>query len=163
MIIMIIAAFAGTGKTTLAKQCPDEFTDFICMPYKYDLPECGDESEACKANPDNIMSDDWPYNYVAAIEAEMNGTRHLIIPSDVFVLMMLRAKNIPYVLCYPKREAKEEYRRRFIERGSTQEFIDIFIGRWDQFIDSFEQDDYGKHIILEPNAYLSDVFGKETT
>jgi len=125
------------------------------------LPEDGDESEAGKANPDNVIRDGWPYNYVAAIEAEMKGGKHLIIPSDIFVLTLLRAKNIPYILCYPERSAKEEYRRRFTKRGNTQEFIDIFIGRWDRFIDSFEQDDYGKHLVLEPAAYLSDVFGNE--
>lgn len=159
---MIIAAYAGTGKTALAKKRPDEFVDFICMPYKYELSG-EDESEACKANPGNIMREDWPHNYVAAIETAMSGGKHLIIPSNVFVLMLLRTKNIPYILCYPQRSAKEEYRRRFIERGNTQDFLDIFIGRWDRFMDSFEQDDYGKHLILEPTAYLSDVFGNEET
>jgi hypothetical protein len=33
---LIIAAYAGTGKTTLAKKRPDEFVDFICMPYKFE-------------------------------------------------------------------------------------------------------------------------------
>jgi hypothetical protein len=27
--------------------------------------------------------------------------------------------------------------------------------------DEFERDDYGKHLILEPTAYLSDVFSNE--
>ena len=156
---MIIAAYAGTGKTTLAKQCPDEFVDFICMPHKYELADDAGESEAGKANPENIMRDDWPYNYVAAIINAMGGGKHLIIPSDMFVLMLLQAKSIPYILCYPKREAREEYRRRFLARGNTQEFIDIFIGRWDGFMDSLEGDSHGKHLVLEPGAYLSDVFG----
>ena len=157
---MIIAAYAGTGKTTLANNRPHEFTDFVCMPYKYEL-DSEDSGEAGKANTDNVMRDEWPYNYVAVIEENMNGEKHLLIPTDPHVLMLLQAKNIPYILCYPKRESKEEYRRRFISRGNTQDFIDIFIGRWDNFIDSFEQDDYGKHLILEPDAYLVDVFGDE--
>jgi hypothetical protein len=157
---MIIAAFAGTGKTTLANSHPDEFVDFVCMPYKYELT--GDnESEAGKANPDNILRDDWPHNYVGAIIAAMDVGKHLLIPSDSYVLALLQMKSIPYILCYPKREAKDEYRRRFAERGNTQEFLDIFIDRWDRFMDSFEQDTYGNHLILEPTAYLSDVFGDE--
>ena len=34
---MIIAAFAGTGKTTMAKLYPQTAIDFVCMPYKYEL------------------------------------------------------------------------------------------------------------------------------
>ena len=33
----IIAAFAGTGKTTLAMRYPDLVIDFVAMPYKYYL------------------------------------------------------------------------------------------------------------------------------
>jgi len=34
---MIIAAFAGTGKTTMAKLYPQTAIDFVCMPYKYEI------------------------------------------------------------------------------------------------------------------------------
>lgn len=47
---MIIAAFAGVGKTTLSKMYPDRFIDFVSMPYKYNLPNTNDEREANKAN-----------------------------------------------------------------------------------------------------------------
>jgi adenylate kinase len=33
MTNIIIAAYAGTGKTTLANAYPQKFTDFVCMPY----------------------------------------------------------------------------------------------------------------------------------
>ena len=59
---MIIAAYAGTGKTTLARLYPQVAVDFVCMPYKYQLEQDGESDEACKANPDNVMQDDWPYN-----------------------------------------------------------------------------------------------------
>ncbi|MDR1194116.1 MAG: hypothetical protein LBK98_08145 [Peptococcaceae bacterium] len=157
---MIFAAYAGTGKTALAKNCPEEFADFVCMPYKYILPEDGDKSEAGKANPDNVLRDGWPGNYVGAIQKEMSRGKHLLIPTDLLALALLRAKNIPYIICYPKREAREEYSRRFVERGNTAEFIDIFIGGWDCFLDAFERDDFGTHLILEPTAFLSDVLGK---
>jgi len=154
---MIIAAFAGTGKTTLANTRPNEFWDFICMPYKYILPEDSAETEAGKANPDNVMHEDWPYNYVAAIIENKGAGKHLLIPPDLFVLMMLQAKNIPYTLCYPQKNAKEAYRRRFLARGNTQDFIDIFIGGWDNFISACEQDTFGRHVVLVSDAYLDDV------
>jgi len=151
---MIIAAYAGTGKSTLANTYPHEFEDFVCMPYKYLLTSDGDRGEAGKANPTNIMRDDWPYNYISAIKSNMGTGKHLLIPTDMFVLMLLREKNIPYMLCYPRRDAKEIYRERFQTRGNTAQFIDIFIGRWDDFISAFEHDTYGKHTVLRADEFL---------
>jgi len=45
---MIIAAYAGTGKTTLAVMYPDMVANFVCMSYKYYLSLNGDSSEAGK-------------------------------------------------------------------------------------------------------------------
>jgi hypothetical protein len=67
-------------------------------------------------------------------------------------------EKIPYVLCYPDKSLKSEYLMRFIERGNTECFIEIFIGRWGNFINSFENDISAlKHIVLKSGQYLSDV------
>lgn len=154
---MIIAAYAATGKTTLAKLYPEKIVDFVCMPYKYQLEPDENCGETCKANPDNIMRDDWPYNYVYAIMEIMNSGRHILIPTDLFVLMSLRMEKIPYLLCYPQRNAKDVYLQRMLNRGNTEAFIDIFIGRWDDFISEFEKDTHGQHVILNPCEFLSDA------
>ncbi|MCL2639072.1 MAG: hypothetical protein FWD48_11975 [Oscillospiraceae bacterium] len=67
---LIIAAHAGTGKTTFTKMHPHEAIDLVCMPYKYILPEEHDksESESCKANFDNEFNFDYPENYFNAIK-----------------------------------------------------------------------------------------------
>ena len=153
---MVIAAFAGTGKTTLAEQNPQSIIDFVCMPYKYILKdEKNDESS--KANPNNIVRYEWPYNYIEAIKSALPDGKILLIPSDSFVLWLLEREKIPYTLCYPVRSAKEVYRRRYLKRGNSDDFINIFIGRWDNFMDLLEQDTYGRHIILEAHQFLSDV------
>jgi len=154
---MIIAIYAGTGKTTMAKLYPQTVLDFVCMPYKYVMGQEDVDSEACKANPDNIMQVDWPYNYVSAIQSALNNCKLLLIPTDVYVLALLRQENIPYYLCYPQRSAKEIYRKCFVDRGNTEEFIEIFINKWDSFLATFEKDTYGHHIVLKPNQFLADV------
>jgi hypothetical protein len=154
---MVIAAYAGTGKTTLAKHRPNEFVDFVCMPYKYELPEHGGAGEAGKANPDHVLRDDWPYNYADAIQMAAHAGKHLLIPSDLSVLMLLQIKGAPYTICYPQRSAKDEYLRRYRARGNTQAFMDIFIGRWDRFLDALERDLFGRHVVLRPHEYLADV------
>jgi len=158
---MIIAAYAGSGKTTLANTHPEKYTDFVCMPYKYILPEDGDPDEAGKANPDSILQGDWPYNYIDAIQAKMQKDKHLLIPTDLFVLMLLQSKNIPYILIYPVRNAKEVYHRRFINRGNTEKFIKIFISGWEDRITALEQDTFGRHIVLHANEYLTTDILKE--
>jgi len=154
---MIIAAYAGTGKTTLANMHPDKYVDFVLMPYKYELDEDGDCGEAGKANPDNFQRPDWPHNYIAAIQSAMHESKHVLIPTDYLTLVHLRLKNIPYVLSYPEREAREVYRRRYLERGNNENFIDIFAEHWDNWMDMFEQDTYGRHVVLCSDEFLSDV------
>jgi len=155
---MIIAAYAGCGKSTFAKMNPKSAVDFHCMPYKYYLEEDNDiEGEKCKANPDNEIRPEWPYNYVDAIEELMNVYKYILIPSDSRVLTLLEDEQIPYTLIYPHRDSKEEYRQRYVNRGNTEHFLSIFYERWDRFIDRLESDCYGKHIVLQSNQFIADV------
>ena len=160
---MIIAAHAGTGKTTFANMHPDKVVDFTAGPYKY-LPNPafdGLGSEEIKAHPDSCRNWDYPDNYLDAIKQEMGNGKMLVIPSCYMVRSLLRVEGIPYILCYPRRDAKETYRKRYIDRGNTEEFLDIFIDRWDNFLDLLEGDDYGKHIVMEAYEYLADVIDLE--
>jgi len=160
---MIIAAHAGTGKSTLAAMYPDRMVDFVAMPYKYYLDELeepaqGDaEAGKNKANPNLNMRIEWPYNYVEAIKEALAGEKTLLIPAAFDVLRLLRKDNIPYTLCYPQRDAKEVYRKRYLDRGNTEDFLEIFIGGWERFLDYLEQDTYGQHIVMQPHEFLSDV------
>ena len=113
--------------------------------------------ESSKANPKNIPNDDWPFNYISVIKENLKSDKLLLIPSDLYILELLRLERLSYCLCYPQRNAKEIYRERYINRGNTNEFIDIFIGRWDKFMDCFEKDSCGQHIVLLPDQFLSDV------
>ena len=154
---MIIAAFCGTGKSTFAAKNPEKVIDFICMPYKYFLDTEGEECEFSKANPENVMRPDWPFNYVNAIKEIDNEGKIILIPSDSRVLELLRSEHIPYVLIYPQRDAKDVYHQRFIDRGNSEIFIDIFIGNWDYFLDVLEKDPCDRHIVLQPHEFLSDA------
>lgn len=156
---MIIAAFTGTGKTTLAAMYPDRVIDFVCMPYKYYLEQDSDGTESSKANPDNIMREDWPYNYVEAIKSMLKNGKTILIPSDSRVLVLLRLVNIPYILCYPQRSAKDTYRQRFIDRGNTEDFLSIFIDGWDWFMDALDGTEAERRFVLEEDQFLSDVIG----
>jgi len=156
---LIIAAHAGCGKTTLAAMHPDKVIDFVAMPYKYYLDDDFDEgkSEGAKANFDNVMREDWPWNYVRAIKEVLGDGKVIVIPSDFRVLLLLGGEGIPYTLCYPAREAKEVYRQRYFDRGNSEEFLDIFIGGWDNFLDLLESDPSSNHVVMQPHQFLADV------
>jgi hypothetical protein len=156
---MIVAAHAGTGKTTLAKLYPDWVIDFVAMPYKYHLHHSENaEPEKSKAGYSIFdIQEDWPKNYVEAIKQTINCGKIILIPSDSGVLSLLNQENIPYILCYPTRESKEAYRQRYMDRGNTDEFLSIFIDGWDMFLDRLEGSHYGNKIVMQPHQYLSDV------
>lgn len=155
---MVVAAYSGVGKSAFAAMEPEKVLDFIAMPYKYYLDTDIDNGEAGKADPDNVMRPDWPYNYVAAIKEIYKEDKLILIPSDLHVLQLLREEAIPYVLVYPRRDAKDAYRKRFIDRGNTEDFINIFIGHWDHFFDALERDPCERHIVLRPDQFIADVF-----
>ena len=98
---MIIAGFAGIGKSSLAAMNPEKYSDFVAIPYKYilepeDQPE--ESREAKKADPFLPMHPCWPCNYLNALIHRNNDSRVLLIPSDYIVLGYLRMEDIPYIL-----------------------------------------------------------------
>jgi hypothetical protein len=62
-----------------------------------------------------------------------------------------------YILCYPTRDSREVYQKRFTERGNTEEFLNVFIDGWDYFMDHLESDQYGFHVVMQPGQFLEDV------
>lgn len=156
---MIIAAYAGCGKSTFAS-INNSALDLHCIPYKYFLDETKDRGEAGKADPNNEIRPEWPNNYVLAIENVMDNYDYILIPSDFSVLALLEEKKIPYTLVYPHRDAKDDYLKRYIDRGNTEYFLSVFYDNWDWFIDSLEAYSHDKHIVLKPHQFLADVIDK---
>lgn len=157
---MIIAAHAGTGKTRFSKEIFDS-VDLVCMPYKYHLPDgilsC-EEIESKKADLGLVLRDEWPDNYIKAVINRYNENRYVVIPPIAPVLEALRNEHIPYILCYPERKAKDEYERRYKGRGNTKNFLDIFIGYWNRFMDALESDPGTHHIVMKSGEYLTDLY-----
>ncbi|MDR0248240.1 MAG: hypothetical protein LBI44_01035 [Oscillospiraceae bacterium] len=154
---MIIAAYAGCGKTTFVGMVGENAIDLHCLPYKYYLNEANNRGEAGKADPNNEMRPDWPCNYVSVIKDVMRKYAYVLIPSDFRVLALLADEGISYILIYPHRNCREEYLKRYIDRGNTDNFLSIFYEDWNWFIDRLEADKHGKHIVLLSGQFLSDV------
>jgi len=158
---MIVAGYSGVGKTYFASIHPDVAIDFVVMPFKYYLDKKVRYDESRKADPDLEMRPEWPDNYVRALLKQPKD-KIILIPSDVNVLYQLEKAGIPYYLFYPKRKAKKIYKKRFIKRGNSKDFLSVFVDRWDSFMDSLREDTYGRHIKLKPKQYLTDVLDIDT-
>ena len=162
---MVIAAYAGTGKTTFCYENPAAI-DLIAMPFKYiNLSDISEKEEAdgekIKANWALILRRDWCLYYYWAVKYLLQycPDRHIVIPTIGGILDFLDADKIPYTIVYPDKSLKAEYEQRYTDRGNTEEFTDVFIGQWDAWISGLEQrkSPYAKHIVLQQGQYLSDV------
>lgn len=157
----IIAAFAGVGKTHFCNLYPNAL-DFVVMPFKYTnfaqiATNCA-EGESIKAHPALELRRDWrTFYYQALIDTyRCYPGEILVIPTDSSILCRLEQDAIPYTVVYPNRSLKEEYRQRYLSRGNTESFLDVFIGGWDMWMDSL-RDNNGNHIELQSGEFLSDV------
>ena len=61
------------------------------------------------------------------------------------------------VVCCPTDECKEEYRRRFADRGNSEEFIKVFIDGWEGILSDVRDLDNVVHIPLGPGEHLTDI------
>lgn len=158
---MIIACYAGVGKSTFASLYPEDTLDLYSMPYKWILPEKDGkqgEFENVKAAPYLLLNPAFPQSYLAAVLEKESQYRYVLIPTIPSVLRMLREEcGIPYILCYPQISLMAEYEERYRKRGNNEDFMDIFIGQWDSRISSLMEDDYGWHVRLGKGQFLSDV------
>jgi hypothetical protein len=157
---VIIAGFAGIGKSRLAAEKPDLYVDFEARSYKYllggeDVSE--EEMEAIKADPFFNTNLCWPCNYLNALEYRNDNYQNLLIEPNMWVLGGLRSRLIPYALVYPATEAREEYRQRFIKRGKSEKVINNLIRNWGKHLAVLKSDPTPYRLVLEPNQYLSDV------
>lgn len=159
---MIIACYAGVGKSTFAKRYPEETMDLYSMPFSWILPEKTDgEFENVKAAPYLLRNPAFPDNYIAAILENEQKYKYVLIPTIEWVLRRLYCEyKMPYVICYPRSELKEEYRNRYIARGNTLDFMDVFTEQWEDRISSLMQDRSGSHIQLGSGQFLTDVKDK---
>lgn len=164
---MIYAAYAGTGKSYFCQEHP-EAIDLICMPFKYtNLPEIygsiesDRKGEQVKANQELIFRSHWVLYYYWAIKYLLYYCPEIpiVIPTIDLILNFLEEDQIPYTLIYPEKNLKDEYEKRYRNRGNTEGFLDIFIGQWEFRIEELEQrnSSFAKHIVLQEEQYLSDV------
>lgn len=152
---LIIAAFAGTGKTYLAKKYKNVI-DLESSKYKYDYSMYSSiEYEKLKGDKNRIPNNEWPQNYVTAINEAQ--TKYDIV--FVFIceeaLNIYKKYNIDFVVSYPSECAfKMYYKSRYQRRGNSDAWIESVLSYYDKFITNFLQKSEYKKIILNNDETL---------
>lgn len=122
----IIAGFGGVGKTTLAKKYKNVL-DLESTPYKYVVENYEQyDAEAVKGQgiAKKELNPNFPHNYIAAIQENIGKYDYILVwchPEQS--LPHLDKAGIDYEIFLPTREALDEYRQRFINRGNSEEYV----------------------------------------
>lgn len=135
---MIIAGFPGIGKSTLAKQ--SRWVDLESTPFERD----------------------WDRYAKVAKHMSNNGYNVLVSTHPEF-LQKLLAMKIRHTVVVPDPSCKDEYVARYIERGSSPEFIDLVSQHFEEWIRAIQMDvnDYRAICVLHPGIYLSGAVSME--
>ena len=158
---LIIAAFAGTGKTYLAKKYKNVI-DLESSKYKYDYSMCSSvDYEKLKGDKNRVPNNEWPQNYVKAIKNAQ--TKYDIV--FVFIceeaLEIYKKYNIDFIVCYPSELAfKKYYKSRYEGRGNSELWIKNVLSYYDKFVTNYLQKCEYEKIILNNDETLEDALKK---
>ncbi len=158
---LIIAGFAGIGKTTLAKKYKN-VVDIESSPYKWDYSNMDTRDvEKLKGLPDRKINEKFPENYIQAIKEA--ASKYDIVCAWIHpeeILPIYDKNNIDYVLAFPSKEALTEYKQRFLQRGNNNEYINKVLSTYDKRFKQFMSSRHEK-FILEYGETLEDKLIKE--
>lgn len=122
MITKIISGFPGVGKSYLGKRSDNEVKVL--------------DLESSNFKGENRWED-----YKNEIKNQVGKVDVLFVSSHKETRKILSELGFNFYLVYPDRSLEDEYLRRYTERGSSQEFIDMMDKNFDLFIDSIENEE----------------------
>lgn len=155
---LIIAGFAGIGKTTLANKYKNVI-DLESSIYRWDntgLEDIPVEQRKGTKRKENL---NWPQNYIKEIKKQSLSYDIVLVWIKPEVLEIYDENDIDYVLCFPEKSAIKIYEERYKKRGNNKEYISKIVDTYD---DSFEE--FNKmqvpQIILQGDETLEDYLIK---
>ena len=133
----IVSGFPGVGKSYYIAR--GEGSDYMPQGYAIDL-------DSSRYNT--------PENYITAIKEKIGKASIIFISSHKEVREALIKEEIDFTLAYPTKECKIEYIKRYIDRGSPEEFIDRIYKNWDNWIQECFDQKGCTHLVLNKGEYL---------
>lgn len=156
---IIISASPGCGKSYCTKNYQDKFyiLDLDSAKYRYIKDKDGNRTD--ERNPD------FPMNNIKSIKENIGNADVIFVSNITTVRKALKDNNLKVIMVYPDKALKEEFMRRYKERGNDENFIRFLSDNWERFIDEIEEDSDGflmdkltKERSFINLSYLEDLF-----
>lgn len=151
---IIIASFAGTGKTYLGKKYKNVI-DLEPAPYKWIFETEENKIEEKDKGKAKMLNPQWPMNYVNKIIESLNDYDIVLIGLNRESREMLEKMGYKYYLCFPNKNKKDEYLRRFVERGNCSEFLEKQAYYFDKELPLLYEENMEK-MILDGSEFIED-------
>lgn len=100
----------------------------------------------------------FPQNYIQHIKSQIGKVDVLLVSSHEDVRAELENEGIKFILMFPFAFGKEEWLRRFKERGDNGSFINLVSENWHEWIENCNYQKGCMKIQLGEDEYLSDFF-----
>ena len=150
---LIICGFPGIGKSHYVKQ-NKQAIDLESTPFHF-------------LEDGKTINQEWPNNYIDKVEQLLKDQKVKIIllssHSEVRELLLIRG--LFYYLIYPDISLKDEFVRRYRERGNNQGFIKKLKKHWEEWIEQIQLQyffDARKQIIIKnKDTYLRTILLKK--
>jgi len=120
---IIIAAFAGTGKSYLGEKYKNVI-DLEPASYKWLFDNVSGQIKESDKATSKVLNPEWPMNYVNKILEEVNNYDIVLIGLNRESRDILEDLGYKYYLCFPNKNEKNEYLKRFVKRGNPVEFVE---------------------------------------
>lgn len=144
----IICGFPGVGKSRLTETL-HQYTDL----------------KVFDSDSSTFPKDSFPANYIDHIKTvtEKYPDAIVLVSSHETVRNALIGEGIPFMLVYPEESCKQEYMRRYQDRGSPKVFLNLLDNQFQHWV---AECDYLQHplvtkVRLTSDQYLSNIINNE--
>ena len=159
---VIIAAFAGVGKSYVGKHYPNVL-DLESTYYKWlDDGISHLTEEKRKGLKNRTLNPLWPQNYIDEILKQKNKYDIVLIQlshprlKNEQIFDFFEKNNIEYFVARPQKSGWKYIESRLRERGNSPEFIEEVKANFEIFVEEFSKKKY-KQIIINDGEFLSDA------
>lgn len=112
----VVCGFPGVGKSTLFKELKD--SDFKVL----------------DSDSSTFDKKEFPDNYIKHIKDKTEDGYTILASSHDVVRNALIAEKMMFTLVYPDKSLKDEYLKRYVDRGSPDSFVKLLGDNWDKWV-----------------------------
>lgn len=145
-ITKVISAFPASGKSYLFNECKNS-----------NLVVLDSDSSKFSWLEKGVRHPDFPNNYINHIKENIGKADIIFASSHDVVRSALNKHKISYTLIYPQESLKDEYLKRYKDRGNDEEFISMINSNWYNFIEEMKKETFPTKIELSKGQFINDV------